>query len=224
MRPVPLLLGHRGARVSGIAENTTDAFDFALRHGCDGFEFDVRLTQDRADVVCHNARSRGRTISRSSKQQLVYLHCLRDILARYSSRAFLDIELKVCGLEASLLDALREHPPQHGYFVSSFSPKVLIELSRRDASVPLGFICDKKKHLPLWRELPIEYVVPNYSLITTGLMHEIENAGKKVFAWTVNRKSLMGRLANWGVHGIISDSPERLVKTLSPVNTLTPKD
>jgi glycerophosphoryl diester phosphodiesterase len=219
MRPVPLLLGHRGARVSGIVENTTEAFDFALRHGCDGFEFDLRLAQDGAAVVCHNARSHGQAISRSSKQQLVHLHCLHDILARYSSRAFLDIELKVCGLEASLLDALREHPPQHGYFVSSFSPKVLIELSRQDASVPLGFICDQKKHLPLWRELPIQYVVPKYSLITTSLMHEIEKAGKKVFAWTVNRQSLMERLANWGVHGIISDSPERLVKTLSRVNT-----
>jgi glycerophosphoryl diester phosphodiesterase len=224
MRPFPLLLGHRGARVSGIVENTTDAFDFALHHGCDGFEFDVRLAQDGAAVVCHNSRSRGRAISRSSKQQLSHLHCLHDILARYSRRAFLDIELKVCGLEASLLDAVREHPPQQGYFVASFSPKILLELSRRDTSVPLGFICDKKKHLPLWRELPIEYVILHYSMITTRLMDEIEKAGKKVFAWTVNRKSLMERLASWGIHGIISDSPERLVKTLTPVNTLTPKD
>jgi len=31
-----------------------EAFNLALEHGCDGFEFDVRYTQDDRAVICHN--------------------------------------------------------------------------------------------------------------------------------------------------------------------------
>ena len=49
---IPLLLGHRGARVGkSIPENTLASFDLALASGCDGFEFDVRLTADGQAVV-----------------------------------------------------------------------------------------------------------------------------------------------------------------------------
>ena len=50
-----LRLGHRGARaLTSIPENTLASFDRALADGCDGFEFDVRLTADGEAVVCHD--------------------------------------------------------------------------------------------------------------------------------------------------------------------------
>ncbi len=58
----PLLLGHRGAR-RAAPENTLEAFDLALAHGCDGFEFDVRMTRDGRCVICHDPRLRGREIA-----------------------------------------------------------------------------------------------------------------------------------------------------------------
>ena len=58
-----LLLGHRGCRGT-FTENTFAAFDHALESGCDGFEFDVRRTADGVPVVWHDARLRGRFISR----------------------------------------------------------------------------------------------------------------------------------------------------------------
>ena len=48
----PLLLGHRGAS-KYAPENSLAAFDLALKHGCDGFEFDVRYTCDGRTVLCH---------------------------------------------------------------------------------------------------------------------------------------------------------------------------
>ena len=54
----PLLLGHRGARgLKSIPENTLAAFDRALADGCDGFEFDVRLTADGQAVVHHDPKT-----------------------------------------------------------------------------------------------------------------------------------------------------------------------
>jgi hypothetical protein len=55
----PLLLGHRGAR-RAAPENTLAAFDLALQHGCDGFEFDVRRTLDgRSLPDCASSKLRA---------------------------------------------------------------------------------------------------------------------------------------------------------------------
>lgn len=212
---VPLLLGHRGARAStAVAENTLASFDLALQHGCDGFEFDVRLAGCGKSVICHDPEVKGIKVSEARSEQLGDLPILQNVLAKYASRAFLDIELKVPGLESQVLIALKEHAPQRGYFVSSFLPEVLTELRVRSADVVLGFICNRHQHLDLWRALPVRYVVPEQSLITSELIEKVHQANKLIFAWTVNDPAVMRRLAAWGVNGIISDETELLVRTL----------
>src|SRR5580704_8609412 len=140
----PLLLGHRGARADKtFPENTLPSFDLALAQGCDGFEFDVRLTADGQAVVCHDATTRGLEIAESSAQQLA-LPLLRDVLTRYQSTAFLDIELKVPGLETIVADLLRQLAPARGFVVSSFLPEVLQTIHARDATLPLGLICETR--------------------------------------------------------------------------------
>jgi glycerophosphoryl diester phosphodiesterase len=213
----PLLLGHRGARASAsVAENTVASFDLAIQHGCDGFEFDVRLTGCGCAVVCHEPKVRGITVSEAVARELSDLPTVQDVLARFAKRAFLDIELKVPGLASQVLLALGEHPPQRGYVVSSFLPDVLFELSIRSGSIPLGMICENRKQLQRWGDLPLVYVIPEYSLITAELVQQVHQAGRMILAWTVNDKAAMLRLAEWGVDGIISDKTELLVRTLRP--------
>src|SRR5947209_12939298 len=99
MSDLPLLLGHRGLRGPGAPpENTLAAFDLALAHGCDGFEFDVRLTGNRKAVICHDPKHGGLEVSTDSLSDLKTICTLESVLARYSPAAFLDIELKVPGL------------------------------------------------------------------------------------------------------------------------------
>ena len=218
MKSRPLLLGHRGlrSRSFNVRENTFSAFDLALQHGCDGFEFDVRLTSDSHAVICHGPRFAGITIAKKTASRLRVLPHLNNVLARYSGRAFLDIELKVSGLERCLLSAISEHPPQNGFVVSSFLPKVLMDVSNLSPSAPLGLICETRKQLNLWRDLPIQYVIAHQRLITSPLIADVHARGKKVFAWTVNRKLSMIRMANIGIDGIVSDKTELLVSTLRP--------
>ncbi len=83
----------------------------------------------------------------------------------------------------------------------------------RSAEVALGFICDQKKSLERWQELPVEYVLPKYTLITSKLVQAVHSAGKTMITWTVNDEKAMQRLASWGVDGIISDDPQLLVRT-----------
>jgi glycerophosphoryl diester phosphodiesterase len=190
------------------------AFERALDHGCDGFEFDLRLTRDGRAVVCHNPKSRGISLAKASIARLGHLPLLENVIARFSKRAFLDIELKVPGLEQQVLTLLRENVPERGYVVSSFLPRVLIDLRARSETVFLGIILDKKT--TKWRDLPVNYVIPRKSLVTAALVNEVHDAGKLLITWTVNDKRSMLRFANWGVDAIISDKTELLLKTLRP--------
>ncbi len=222
--PRPLLLGHRGARLAA-PENTLSAFDLALAHGCDGFEFDVRRTADRRGVVCHDANFRRRTIARSSYAELSAARfldcqaappcCLEDVLERFSSSAYLDIELKDPGLEEVVVASLRQYRPQRGYVVSSFREDVLREMRRLNPDVPLAALCDKRGNLDWCCSPLLQAAVVHYRLISPELIQRLHDRGTQVFAWTVNDRGWMLRLAEWGVDAIISDDTERLSRVFA---------
>jgi glycerophosphoryl diester phosphodiesterase len=191
------------------------SFDQALADGCDGFEFDVRLAVDGTPVVCHDPQSGSIEIAQASAQQLSALPQLQAVLARYRERAFLDIELKVTGLEKIMVALLREHPPRCGYVVSSFLPEVLHAVRAEDATVPLGWICEKQDQLRGWNQIAAEYVIPYYKLVDPALIQQVHGAGRKIFVWTVNSAPEMLHFAESGVDGIISDSTRLLCHTLS---------
>lgn len=211
-----LLLGHRGARgLKSIPENTPASFDQALADGCDGFEFDVRLTADGKLVICHDPRTGGVEIARASAEQLTTLPQLQDVLRRYQDRAFLDIELKVSGLEKITLDLLRQNPPRRGFVVSSFLPEVINAAHAADPGIPLGLIVETAAQLRCWNELPIGYLISHHKLVDVALMRALKAGGKKLLVWTVNAPAVMRRLAESGVDGIISDKTSLLGGTIN---------
>jgi glycerophosphoryl diester phosphodiesterase len=218
----PLLLGHRGARLYA-PENTFPAFDLALVHGCHGFEFDVRLTGDSIPIVCHDPKIAGSIVATSTLahlRKLADIATLEDVLARYAASsdasvaAVLDIELKVEGLELLTIEALRRHPPQRSYWVSSFLPHVLVRMHQLDAQVPLGLICDRPSQLTCWPTLPATAMFLHSRLLAPALVRNLQSAGKQVFAWTINQPRRMRTLAALGIDGIISDDTQLLTQTL----------
>lgn len=226
----PLLLGHRGARASRhIPENTLASFELCLQQGCDGFEFDVRQSTDDAAVICHDPTIRGLEIE-STPASALALPSLEEVLQQFSSRAFLDIELKVLGLETHLIAALRRYPPLKGYVVSSFLPDVLGAVHDLDASIPLGFLCERsgdpsmesqaclsggRVMAPIPRsKTPVAWVIPHLDLVHGELINQAHAEGAKVMVWTVNHADEMQQLAAWGVDAIISDETEILVQSV----------
>ncbi|MGH9643641.1 MAG: glycerophosphodiester phosphodiesterase [Terriglobales bacterium] len=223
-----LLLGHRGARASRhVPENTLESFELCMQHGCDGFEFDVRRSADEAAVICHDPVIAGMEVS-STAANLLALPSLEDVLCQFSARAFLDIELKVPGLETQLVAALGANPPRKGYVVSSFLPEVLRAVHQLDAGVPLGFLYDRRDHDRLDHDRPdndrpeqalppdppLAYLIPHFALVTRELVEATHASGSQVMTWTVNRAEEITRFAQWGVDAIISDNTELLVRTL----------
>lgn len=211
MNSRPLLLGHRGARADkSIPENTLASFDLALADGCDGFEFDVRVTADGEAVVCHDEKVGSIEVALADGGALADLPRLDQVLRRYQRSAFLDIELKVAGLEKGIAELLRRYKIRRGFVVSSFLPGVLRDLHAMDQSIPLGLICETRKQLQLWSELPVDYVIVRYSLAGRRVIREMQDAGKKVFVWTVNNRTTAKKFAEWGVDGIISDETQAI--------------
>lgn len=216
-----LLLGHRGCR-GEITENTFAAFDHAIESGCDGFELDVRLSCDGIPVIWHDARVRGCFISRHSfgslrerclkagrsRHRAVFELCrLEEVLARYSHVGWMDIELKVRGLEAQVAGLLQRYRPARGFVISSFHRPVLLELHRLDPGLPLAYIFDRMPRTKVWNDLPIQFVKPNARLVTGARVRQFHSEEKKVLVWTVNHPSAMRRLAEAGVDGMIGDDP-----------------
>lgn len=215
-----LLLGHRGAR--GFApENSIAAFDFALAQGGDGFEFDVRATRDHHSLICHDPRFQRLLIRRSSLKQIrtacaspkMIPLSLRGVLDRYRRSAFLNIEVKVRGIEEMVAKEVRRARLER-YFISSFRPVVVRRLHALDPSLVLGTLAQTRWQLRRWPRLPVTYVVPHYRLLSRRLVRKLHDAGKTVITWTVNDPRQMLRAAAMGVDGIISDNPKLLVETL----------
>lgn len=206
----PLLLGHRGAS-KYAPENTLAAFDLALQHGCDGFEFDVRYTRDARSVVCHDALYKRKRIDRRTFSDLK-LPAGEDVISKYAGRAFLDIELKVPGDAAPIIDLLRRFDRSR-FVVSSFLPDVLTAVVGQDAAIPLGLICENFRQLRRWPSLPIGALMLHRELASRNVVEELHGAGKKVFVWTVNREQEMKEFAELGVEGLISDETRRLTET-----------
>ena len=210
----PILLGHRGARAfRHIPENTLASFELCLQQGCDGFEFDVRLSADGEAVICHEATIGGMRIENTASNSLP-LPTLRHVLQQFEHRAFLDIELKVTGLGLQTLAELRKHPPQKGFVVSSFLPNVLVAIHSLDPGIPLGLLCETRGQLRGWREMAAEWVIPQFKLADGKLVELVHAAGKRIMVWTVNRAERMGELAAWGVDAFISDETELMVRSL----------
>jgi glycerophosphoryl diester phosphodiesterase len=242
----PLLLGHRGQRhmrrsiiralqqQSIPPDNTLAAFELSIERGCDGFEFDVRYTHDRRGVICHDPDFAGLNVATSKYEALrsasplrerreahdpdEQMPCLEEVLERFAERAYLDIEVKIPGFEGEIVDAIRQRRPHREFVISSFLPPVIRRFHELDPGLPLGFVCNDRKLLPQWRDLPVKTVIPNTRLVSDTLVREWHATGKQVFVWTVNRESEMRRLALWGVDGIISDDTELLVKVFGATN------
>jgi len=222
----PLLLGHRGCRTPKFCENSIAAFEYTLASGCDGFEFDVRQTADGKLVCVHDDAIRRHGVAQTNYGELCkqYLKSrsgpertdiaiLQDVLERFSDLAFLNIELKIPGMEKVVVELL-EDLNHDRLVVSSFLVEVICRIAEIDADIPLGYIFDSVNGLKTWPSLPARYVVPPHDLVSQELVAGVHKAGRKLVAWTVNRPQEMRSLAELGVDGIISDDPKLLSETL----------
>jgi glycerophosphoryl diester phosphodiesterase len=177
--------------------------------GCDGVEFDVRLSRDGVPVLLHDAtltrvQHRRRGVDRLDAVEIAGhgIPRLDEVLAALS-QAWMDIELKGDGHGEATADVLRfargEAPG--AAVISSFEPPTLMAM--RDL-------------LPAWtRWLNAEDLSPStlslavglgcrgvsvlWGAITPAALGRATDAGLEVAAWTVRRRATFDRLGRLGV-------------------------
>ncbi len=101
--------------------------------------------------------------------------------------------------------------------IQSFDFETLEEVRTLAPDIPLAVLIETEgstdEYLARLSFTP-EIYSPHYELISVEEVQKLQSQGLKVIPWTVNEVPDMQRLISWGVDGIITDYPDRLVGLL----------
>jgi glycerophosphoryl diester phosphodiesterase len=213
--PRTLRLAHRGDW-RRFPENSLAALLAALEiPGCDGIEFDVRLSRDGVPVLSHDetltrvlgVRRRVNALTGSQLEELG-VPMLEATLAAVPRRAFLDVELKGVHGRATV-DVLTggRGPGLARAVVSSFEPASLAVVGRLAPAWPRWLNADDLEPSTLARasELGCTGVSVQWRAIDRRGIARARAAELDVAAWTVRRRPTYRRLARLGVVAICAE-------------------
>lgn len=224
-------VGHKGA--DHIAPgNTTASFDAALAHAVDMIEFDV-LPEDPREpersrlMLAHDERALG-------PGALTLEEGLAHLTGDRFAHVELDVDLKLPGYEARVLDALRRHGLVERTLVSTLFMRSLIALRELEPALRLGWSVPRVKRdytaspltlVPAYglllnarRRLPgiaaahvragrCDAVMAHWKLVTPRLVHALHDAGGDLYVWTVDDQQRIRALEALGVTGVITNDP-----------------
>ncbi len=204
-----LRLAHRGDW-RHAPENSIAALQAALAvPGCDGVEFDVRLSSDGVPVLLHDEtlqRVQGRTERadevRARELENLGIPTLADALHVVPHRAAVDIDLK--GLhDRAVVEVLASGrgPGLVNAVVSSFLPETLERVAGLAPAWPRWLNTHDLSAATIARavELECQAISVDFHAIDPGSVAAVRRAGLEVAAWTVRRRTTYGRLQRLGV-------------------------
>jgi glycerophosphoryl diester phosphodiesterase len=203
-------VGHKGA--DHIAPgNTAASFDAALAAGVDMIEFDVL-----PEIMERPGDSRL-VLAHDYTQDVSAALTLDEGLAHLASSPFtdieLDVDLKLPGYEARVLDALREYGLVERTLVSTTFMRSLVVLRELEYKVPvyaaIGVI---RRRLPAAVRGHIlagrcDALMANWLFVTRGLVEAVADARGELYVWTVDDAQRIRRLEALGVTGVITNDP-----------------
>ncbi len=234
----PFVLGHRGAS-HAAPQNTLAAFRKAADMGADGIELDVHLSRDGVPVVIHNdtvdATTDGKGLVREmTLAQLKALDAgarfaaeftgeriptLEEVLAEVGARLLTNIELKAghtAALAPAVVELIRRMGMESRVWFSSFKPYALYRVRAIAPDIPCGLLYGPLNPgtLLLRPFTPHEALHPYKDMLTEGSIRRAHQRGLRVFTWTLDDPVAARRLAAWGIDGIITNEPERILEAL----------
>ena len=224
-----LKIGHRGAK-GHAPENTMSSFAKALDLGADGIELDVHVCATGELVVIHdftvdrvtNGTGEVHKLSLAQLKALTiegnqYIPTLHEVYDLIDKRCFVNIEMKGRHTAQPVSDFINDYVKNKGYsyadfLVSSFQREELQVMSGVNANVHLG-VLTQASVTQAWEwatEFKAKAIHPHFTLLTESNVQKAQQAGLKVYTWTMNEPEDIARIKTYNVDGIISDFPERL--------------
>jgi glycerophosphoryl diester phosphodiesterase len=218
-----------------VAPNTLEAFEAAIRAGCDMTETDFRRCAEGV-IVFHDAEAGGRPVAEMTRREIhraagvlpptldEFIECCRD-------RIRVDLELKEDGLEEAVLEALAPCFRPDQFLITSFYSTVLGRVRALSPEAPTGLLTIRglpqyfAAH-PEWadyrrpeeifnevRRLGANYLLPDYNDL--DLLTAAGPAGIDTIAWGVDTEQHMRSvLAATHLRGIITSEPHLLRQVL----------
>ena len=226
-----LVIAHRG--FSGAApENTLAAFRKALDAGCDGLEFDLRLTREGKVAILHDAVV-DRTTDGSGKVRAMSMARLR----RLDAGSWFDAPFRGARIptleemlrlgrrcELLILDTKDRDPSWLGRYrvlrglpilVASEYDGFLKAVRRRFPWAHTAFTAERASDLDRAARLGCTAIDPRSRLVDAAFMRRARALGLEVYPWTVNAPKEALRLASLGVDGVITNHPGPVRETLT---------
>ena len=212
-------IGHRGAPRRYL-ENTTPAFQEALRLGADAVELDVHVTADGLPVVHHDPVLSARVSPPAMVRKAIgSLHAsdvaaidlgagsriptLAEVLRVVKGKkAYVEVKEGDIQPVADAIDASGTTCALH-----SFDHDAIASARRIAPHIPRGVLFDEWPDSPgaIVERTAARDVWPKNSLLTAARVKELQGIGCRVIVWTVNDAARIRELTEWGVDGICSD-------------------
>ncbi|PWK07459.1 glycerophosphodiester phosphodiesterase [Tumebacillus permanentifrigoris] len=161
--------------------------------------------------------------------QGVTIPTLDEVLQEFPTiRVNMDIKQKTPPLELALVETIKRHDAQDRVLVTSFH-SVTMQRFRRLGLRQVATSANTRnmvEFVAYWRcgmqkfykppvdafQVPVsQYGIP---VVTPRSVEIAHGHGVKVHVWTINEERQIRQLLEWGVDGICSDYPDRVVKVL----------
>ena len=225
------ITAHRGASVKN-PENTMAAFRGAKELGADWIELDVQQTKDKQIVVSHDTN-----LSRTAGINKDIIDLTYDEISKLDVGSFFDkefegermpllsevlkfakdnnmrlnIELKPVGkevdFEKQVVDLINEYNFKDRCVVTSQVYSVLENIKKYDKDIKTVYVMS----IAIGDITEIEHA-DAFSVeatnVTTSQVDRVHNAGKELYAWTVNTEESINHMIDMNVDNIITDNIE----------------
>ncbi len=231
---LPVIIAHRGA--SGVApENTAAAIRKALEMGARVIEFDVRGTADGGLVLFHDdklERVAGRegSIETISLKEATTLEVgkwfgngsfagekvmeLSEAIQMSREGGAIPLIERKTGDAAAYAKVIRSLGAETEVIVQSFDWKFLKAFRASLPQTPIGALGSKEvdgDRVTQLTDLKPDWVGWKHSDLSPSLVEIFHGLEFRVASWTVNDPEVTSRLLGWGVNGIITDYPDKML-------------
>jgi glycerophosphoryl diester phosphodiesterase len=238
-----MVVAHRGFS-GAAPENTLAAFRKAIDVGSDMIELDIQLSKDGKIVVIHDeilgrATNGQGKVSDHTLQELKKLDAgskfraefsgeriptLQEVLDLAKGRVLVNIEIKdptygqypITELADKALKEVKKAGMMGRVIFSSFNPDSLEYIEKTEPRAWVAFLY----HRP-WGSLAEITGERKYQVLNLRNIHltrekvdKIRKEGMKLNVYTVNTEEELEQFVKWGVDGIITNYPDRLIRIL----------
>lgn len=224
-----MVIGHRGATGHEI-ENSLASVQKAMDLGVDMIEIDVFEIKSGEVVVFHDGEVDRLTQGTGKIEALNLMELrelqlengeqiplLQDVLDLIDKKVQLNIELKGKNTAQPVAKIVQSYIEKQGwkatdFIISSFHWDALAEFKELNQEVPIGVLTgqDPLASLETAKELQAFAIHPNNKTLNQDNVRRMQEAGYKVFTWTVNEPEAITNMKSLGVDGIITDYPDRV--------------